>query len=67
MIAITVNGKDCQLPQNTRLPKYLASLDINVTNIAVAINGTVLRREELDQITLSEGDILEIVRAVGGG
>ena len=67
MIAITVNGKNCELPQNTRLPKYLASIDINVKNIAVAINGTVLRREELDQVTLSEGDRLEIVRAVGGG
>ena len=35
--------------------------------LAVAYNGTVLRKEELSEITLSQGDRLEIVRAVGGG
>ena len=64
---ITVNGKDRQLPQPTALPAYLASLEIGMARVAVAVNGTVLRREELPQVTLSEGDQVEIVRAVGGG
>ena len=30
-------------------------------------NGTVLTREELGTVTLSQGDVVEIVRPVGGG
>ena len=67
MIAITVNGKDRELPEPTALPTFLASIEVEMAHIAVAVNGTVLRREELPQVTLSAGDQVEIVRAVGGG
>ena len=35
--------------------------------IAIALNGEVLKREDYDGLVLSEGDSLEIVRAIGGG
>ena len=35
--------------------------------IAIALNGEVLKREDYAGIVLSEGDSLEIVRAIGGG
>ena len=40
---------------------------INMSRVAVAHNGTVLRKHELVGVMRSEGDELEIARAVGGG
>ena len=67
MIALMVNGKERRLAEPTNLLVYLNSLDIKLKNIAVAYNGTVLRKDELSEFTLSAGDKVEIVRAVGGG
>ena len=67
MIMLSINGKSRELDGPTRLLDYLESLDVNVQRIAVAHNGTVLRSDELASVTLSEGDEVEIVRAVGGG
>ena len=67
MIEMIVNGKERQLDEPTNLLAYLNSLDIKLKNIAVAYNGTVLRKDELSEFTLTAGDKIEIVRAVGGG
>lgn len=67
MITLTINGKQRQLDAPTNLADYLKSLEISATSIAVAHNGTVMRREEFADVTLSHGDQVEIVRAVGGG
>lgn len=67
MINLIVNGKEIQLDDPTNLVKYLESLEVNPSSIAVAIDGTVLRREEWGSVTLSDGAHVEIVRAVGGG
>lgn len=67
MITLTINGKQRQLDAPTNLADYLESLEVSATSIAVAHNGTVLRREEFAHVTLSHGDQVEIVRAVGGG
>ena len=67
MINLIVNGKDIQLDAPTNLVEYLDSLEVNPSSIAVAIDGTVLRREEWGSVTLSDGVHIEIVRAVGGG
>lgn len=67
MIKLTINGKDRDLEAPTPLVAYLESLEVNTRFIAVAHNGVVIPREEYDDITLAEGDQVEIVRAVGGG
>ena len=67
MIVLTINGKQRQLEAPTALLDYLDSLGISLGRIAVAYNGTVLPKEELSSVTLSEGDQVDIVRAVGGG
>ena len=67
MTKLTVNGKQLQMEEPASLVSYLESIGVNVKLIAVALNGTVLRREELPSVTLTEGDEVEVVRAVGGG
>lgn len=67
MIKLTVNGKQMEMEEPASLVPYLESIGVNIRLIAVAVNGTVLLREELPSITLAEGDEVEVVRAVGGG
>ena len=67
MITLIINGKERTIDAPTPLIEYLESLEVNARSIAVAHNGTVIRREEFDDVTLGEGDEVEIVRAVGGG
>ena len=67
MIAVKINGQDKTVAESTTLREYVDSLGVDLQHIAVAHNGTVLRRDELPLVVLSEGDRVEIVRAVGGG
>ena len=67
MITLTINGKPTELGQPVPLLHFLQDKGVNTQFIAVAYNGTVLRREEFDSITLNQGDVVEIVRPVGGG
>ena len=67
MINLTVNGKPTELQHPTPLLQFLLDRGVNTQFIAVAYNGTVLTRDELGNVTLSQGDVVEIVRPVGGG
>ena len=67
MIRLTINGEEQELPDATPLSEYVSSLGVSPKMIAVAYNGEVLRRDEWAEVTLSDGDSLEVVRAVGGG
>ena len=67
MTIVTINGKERELAGPTTLLSYLDLLGVNMRLIAVAYNGTVIPKQELAGVTLSEGDQVEIVRAVGGG
>ena len=66
-ITVTLNGEERQLAQSLSLPELLASLGVRARHTAVAYNGDVLRREEHPNIALKDGDVLELVRPVGGG
>ena len=66
-ITVTVNGEERQLAESLRLPELLESLGVRARFTAVAYNGDVLRREEHPNISLKDGDVLELVRPVGGG
>ncbi len=67
MIKVTINGKDHEIRKPTLVSEYVASLGVEPKMIAIAHNGEVLRRDEWADVTVSEGDSLEVVRAVGGG
>ena len=66
-IRITVNGEERRLPSGTALSAFLEENDVPTRFIAVAVNQEVVRRDEHRQIFLQEGDVVEIVRMVGGG
>ena len=66
-IQITVNGKKREFVGRPSAPEMLAHLGINPALVAVAVNGVVVRRADLPDTVLADGDRVEIVRAVGGG
>ena len=43
------------------------SFGVNLDHVAVGYNGEVIKKEEYPKVRLTEGDVLEIVRPVGGG
>lgn len=67
MIKLTVNGKTVELDEPTPLTEYLVSLGVNIQRVAVALNSTVLQKSRYDEVTLNDGDVVEVVRPVGGG
>lgn len=62
-----VNGKPRELEEAVNLAGFLDSLGVNLQHVAVGYNGDVVKKEQYSEVNLVEGDVLEIVRPVGGG
>lgn len=67
MINLTVNGKLRELEQAVDLASFLDDLGVNLQHVAVGYNGEVIPKQDYRRVKLDEGDVLEIVRPVGGG
>lgn len=68
MTRLRINGEDAELTAAT-VAELLAERGIDPTArfLAVAVNGTVVRRGEWAGRALSPGDEVEIVRPMQGG
>ena len=65
---VNLNGKTHEIKLGLTLMNLIEELGLAERKaIAIALNGEVLKREDYAGIVLSEGDSLEIVRAIGGG
>ena len=65
---VNLNGKTHEIKLGLTLINLFEELGVAERKaIAIALNGEVLKREDYAGIVLSEGDSLEIVRAIGGG
>ena len=67
MIDLTVNGKSRPIEDRVDLESYLLSFGLNLRFVAVGYNGEVVKKDTYASLTLKDGDVLEIVRPVGGG
>ena len=67
MMRITVNGKPREIEGEMDLPAFLGAFDVNPRLVAVAINGDVIPKDQYAAARVREGDVLEVVRMVGGG
>jgi sulfur carrier protein len=67
VITLRINGKDVELAGPIRLLDYLASLGVDPRGVAVELNERILERREFDGAMLGDGDVVEVVRMVGGG
>ncbi|MBL02344.1 uncharacterized protein METZ01_LOCUS22525 [marine metagenome] len=64
---IILNGEDFEIAEPLSLSSLLAQLEIDTRRVAVEHNLIVVKREQLDTVTVSEGDRIEVVNFVGGG
>lgn len=64
---ITVNGTPREVSENIELLTLLNNLKLNPDTIVVELNRDVVDRKNYNQVSLSPGDVLELVRFVGGG
>ena len=67
MIEITVNGNISKLDAPTSINESLVIKGFEGRSVAVAINSIVIRRTSFDNTIINDGDVVEIVRPVGGG
>ncbi len=67
MINLTINGKAKALEACVDLATYLTAIGVNQEHVAVGYNGEVIKKELFPEVQLRDGDVLEIVRPVGGG
>jgi sulfur carrier protein len=69
-ITVTVNGETRTVPDEYPLLEVLKDLEIDPaesTGVAVAINESVIRRQDWDDVTLAEEDTVEVIQAQQGG
>ncbi len=62
-----VNGLQAQEFAGMTVEELLQAKGIVPRGVAVALNGSVVRRSEWSSVRVSEGDAIEIVTAVAGG
>ena len=67
MSDLTVNGKSRPIEDSVDLETYLLSFGLDLQFVAVGYNGEVVKKESFADLKLKDGDVLEIVRPVGGG
>ena len=66
-MTIQINGEEHSLVLGLTLKALLQELGLSEEGVALAVNGQVLPKKNWASQVLSDGDRVEIVRAVGGG
>ena len=67
MINIILNGKEIKINKQISVQQLLIKENLEKKMLAVAINGSIIERQDYEQTTIKEKDRIEIVRPVGGG
>ncbi|MET4681392.1 sulfur carrier protein ThiS [Stenotrophomonas rhizophila] len=64
---IQLNGENRQLPHTATVHDLLHSEQLLERRVAVEVNGEIVTRSRHASHGLREGDVVEIVHALGGG
>jgi thiamine biosynthesis protein ThiS len=66
-VGIILNGKPRRVPAGVTVSSLLDDLELDRRLVVVELNQEIVRRTELDDISVREGDRIELVHFVGGG
>jgi len=66
MTSLTVNGDPMTL-EGTTVADLVAQLQLQGRRLAVEVNRDIVPKSEHGQHRLNDGDVVEIVHAIGGG
>jgi sulfur carrier protein len=64
---ITCNGETKEITPNTTLISFIRDMNLNPDTVVAECDGRIVKREEYDNMFLSEENVLELIRFVGGG
>ena len=64
---ITCNGETKKITPNTTLISFIRDMNLNPDTVVAECDGRIVKREEYDNLVLSEENVLELIRFVGGG
>jgi len=64
---LIVNGEARRFERELTAGQLLAELELDPRAVVVEVNRRIVRRPELDQTRLDDGDSVELVHFVGGG
>jgi sulfur carrier protein len=64
---VTANGKAYEVGPGTTVTEFIRARGLDPEHVVVEHNGEALERRRYAEVVLSEGDRLELVRAVAGG
>jgi thiamine biosynthesis protein ThiS len=66
-LEIMVNGESQQLPGPATVADLLRHLSLDPRTVVVELNRRIVRRPQLEDTSLADGDAVELVHFVGGG
>jgi thiamine biosynthesis protein ThiS len=66
-LAITVNGEPRRISGPATVADLLTHLQLDPRTVVVELNRHIIRRLQLTETQLAEGDTVELVHFVGGG
>ena len=64
---IIVNGNKISIEKNINLENFLKLNNINNKNIVIEVNKIIITKSMWKEKKIKEGDVIEIIKAVGGG
>jgi sulfur carrier protein len=64
---LTVNGKPMALPAGASVGVLIEHLGLVGKRLAIELNENIVPRSQHADTALTEGDQIEVVRAIGGG
>ncbi len=67
MIEVTLNGEARKIELGISLSQLLSRLEVPDKFVLVERNGDAIDRDNYSAVTVQAGDVLEIVRLMGGG
>ena len=64
---IQLNGNPYEINDGTNLNELLNKLKIQKNKVAIEVNGEIVEKNKYPNLILNKGDIVEIVKFIGGG
>ncbi|MBW5291354.1 MAG: Sulfur carrier protein ThiS [Candidatus Ruthia sp. Asou_11_S2] len=66
-MTLTLNGESLKVAENLNAHDLIVQLGYENQRIALEVNEVIIPKSQHTKFTLNEGDICEIIKAVGGG
>ena len=66
-LSIVLNGEPFELPKKISIVESFDILELSSKFMAVEVNNEIIFRDSWETFLISQGDKIELVRAIGGG